>query len=82
MFTNDARMWARRCLAMACFAASACLVSAGARAQDSDLPNGGFYEIETKYIFGFTEGTSIGLEAEAITAARIVADRIFHAAFA
>src|SRR5262249_4109135 len=27
-------------------------------------PNGGFYEIETKYIFGFTEGTSIGLEGE------------------
>jgi hypothetical protein len=64
MFTNDAHMWARRCLALACFAASACVVSAGARAQDSDLPNGGFYEIETKYIFGFTEGTSIGLEGE------------------
>src|SRR5262245_13851914 len=63
MFTNDGRVWARRCLALACFAASTCVLSA-ARAQDSDLPNGGFYEIETKYIFGFTEGTSIGLEGE------------------
>ena len=30
------------------------------RAQD----NAGFYEIETKYIFGFTEGSGIGLEGE------------------
>jgi len=30
------------------------------RAQD----NTGFYEIETKYIFGFTEGSGIGLEGE------------------
>ena len=35
--------------------------SAGSvRAQD----NTGFYEIETKYIFGFTEGSGIGLEGE------------------
>jgi hypothetical protein len=32
----------------------------GARAQDGD----GFGDIETKYIFGFTEGSSIGLEGE------------------
>jgi hypothetical protein len=30
------------------------------RAQDTT----GFYEIETKYIFGFTEGSGIGLEGE------------------
>ena len=30
------------------------------RAQD----NAGFYEVETKYIFGFTEGSGIGLEGE------------------
>jgi hypothetical protein len=29
-----------------------------ARAQD------GFYEVETKYIFGFTEGSGVGLEGE------------------
>jgi hypothetical protein len=28
------------------------------RAQD------GFYEVETKYIFGFTEGSGVGLEGE------------------
>src|SRR2546423_15362725 len=33
-----------------------------ARAQDS--PPLQFYEIETKYIFGFTEGSGIGLEGE------------------
>jgi hypothetical protein len=34
--------------------------SSSIRAQDS----AGFYEIETKYIFGFTEGSGIGLEGE------------------
>src|ERR1700719_189786 len=38
-------------------------------AQDS----AGFYEIETKYIFGFTEGTSIGLEGEKEVSAESVA---------
>lgn len=38
------------------------------RAQD----NAGFYEIETKYIFGFTEGSGIGLEREKEVSAEIV----------
>lgn len=37
-----------------------CIAGAEARAQD----NNDFREIETKYIFGFTSGTSIGLEGE------------------
>ena len=39
------------------------------RAQD----NAGFYEIETKYIFGFTEGSGIGLEGEKEFSPEIVA---------
>ena len=39
-----------------------------AYAQDST----GFYEIETKYIFGFTEGSGIGLEGEKEVSAEIV----------
>ena len=46
------------------FLFTAALISLSAanavRAQD----NAGFYEIETKYIFGFTEGSGIGLEGE------------------
>jgi hypothetical protein len=47
---------------------SACLfaamgVSTPAAAQDNSAPLK-FYEIETKYIFGFTEGSGIGLEGE------------------
>lgn len=38
------------------------------RAQD----NAGFYEIETKYIFGFTEGSGIGLEGEKEVSAEII----------
>src|ERR1700757_5471367 len=30
----------------------------------ADDANNNFYEIETKYIFGFTEGSGIGLEGE------------------
>ena len=37
-------------------------LAVSARAQDK--PADVFYEIETKYIFGFTEGASIGLEGE------------------
>jgi len=36
--------------------------AASADAQDLTPPQ--FYEIETKYIFGFTEGSGIGLEGE------------------
>ena len=44
------------------------LSNAGAaRAQD------GFYEVETKYIFGFTEGSGIGLEGEKEFSAETVA---------
>ena len=44
------------------------LSNAGAtRAQD------GFYEVETKYIFGFTEGSGIGLEGEKELSAETVA---------
>ena len=39
------------------------------RAQD----NSGFHEIETKYIFGFTEGSGIGLEGEKEVSTEIVA---------
>ena len=39
-------------------AAALIALSSPARAQD------GFYEVETKYIFGFTEGSGVGLEGE------------------
>ena len=42
-----------------------------ARAQEK--PADAFYEIETKYIFGFTEGTSIGLQGEKEISAETVA---------
>lgn len=38
------------------------VAAVSARAQET--PANDFYEIETKYIFGFTEGTSIGLQGE------------------
>jgi hypothetical protein len=44
-------------------AAALCCLAAPARAEDS-ASSKGFYEIETKYIFGFTEGSGIGLEGE------------------
>jgi hypothetical protein len=40
--------------------ATSLLIAAGRQARAED----GFYEIETKYIFGFTEGSGIGLEGE------------------
>ncbi len=75
MFGHHARAWARRFLALAALAALAaplCIGGAGATraqmivqpAQGGAPPAANFYEIETKYIFGFTEGTSIGLEGE------------------
>src|SRR3954452_14302911 len=39
-----------------------CAGAAPARAQDNAPLQ--FYEIETKYIFGFTEGSGIGIEGE------------------
>ncbi len=35
-----------------------------AKAEEQEKAANGFYEIETKYIFGFTEGSGIGLEGE------------------
>jgi len=72
MFGHHARAWARRFLALAALAAPLCIGGAGATraqmivqpAQGGAPPAANFYEIETKYIFGFTEGTSIGLEGE------------------
>ncbi|HKA70519.1 MAG TPA: hypothetical protein VKE26_01870 [Xanthobacteraceae bacterium] len=43
--------------------AFAALVSTPLKAQDLAAPLA-FYEIETKYIFGFTEGSGVGLEGE------------------
>jgi hypothetical protein len=43
--------------------ALAALVSTSLKAQDLAAPLP-FYEIETKYIFGFTEGSGVGLEGE------------------
>jgi hypothetical protein len=40
------------------------LRKAPAAAQAPEQPGEGFYEVETKYIFGFTEGSGIGLEGE------------------
>ncbi len=34
------------------------------KAEEQEKTESGFYEIETKYIFGFTEGSGIGLEGE------------------
>jgi hypothetical protein len=53
-----------RCFAFACgalLAALSFLISGAARAQDAAPV---FRDIETKYVFGFTEGSGIGLEGE------------------
>ncbi len=43
----------------------ACMFSASSfRARAQEPASDGFYEVETKYIFGFTEGSGIGLEGE------------------
>jgi hypothetical protein len=47
----------------------ASVFATGARAQVADS----FYEVETKYIFGFTEGSGIGLEGEKEFSAETVA---------
>ncbi len=50
-----------------CSAAVVVLVTAAdrqAKAEEQEKIQNGFYEIETKYIFGFTEGSGIGLEGE------------------
>jgi len=44
--------------------AFAALVSTPLKAQDDLAGPLNFYEIETKYIFGFTEGSGVGLEGE------------------
>jgi hypothetical protein len=73
MFVGDlTRAGARRLLTFACIALPICAGGASAlHAQETVQPStqegaqsGGFYEIETKYIFGFTEGSGIGLEGE------------------
>lgn len=64
MFAHGARSRAQRALAATCIAASLCMVAPTVlRAQD-DAADSAFYEIETKYIFGFTEGSGVGLEGE------------------
>jgi hypothetical protein len=65
-----ARNLARFCPALA-FAAAGLFLSGTApvRAYDDDA----FREIETKYIFGFTEGSSIGLEGEKEFSAETIA---------
>src|ERR1700693_3047609 len=83
MFVGDlARGGAGRLLAVACVALPICAVGASAPhaqekvqpgAQDGAQSGAAFYEIETKYIFGFTEGTSIGLEGEKEVSAESVA---------
>src|SRR5207247_3168134 len=55
-----ARALARRCLACACAAG---LLLSGAHPVPA-YDDSTFREIETKYIFGFTEGSSIGLQGE------------------
>jgi hypothetical protein len=70
---NLARRGAGRLLAVACIAVPICVGGASApraqeKVQTGDQPavqsDANFYEIETKYIFGFTEGSGIGLEGE------------------
>ena len=55
-----ARALARRCLACACAAGFLLSGAHPVSAYDDNT----FREIETKYIFGFTEGSSIGLQGE------------------
>jgi hypothetical protein len=55
-----ARTLARRCLAVACAAG---LLLSGAHPVTA-YDDSALREIETKYIFGFTEGSSIGLQGE------------------
>src|SRR5215467_3452745 len=55
----------------------AALVIAGALVvfgnTDSTQAQDGFYEVETKYIFGFTEGSGVGLEGEKEISAETIA---------
>jgi hypothetical protein len=55
-----ARAFARLCLLLPCASGLAFAGVDPARAEDDSA----FHEIETKYIFGFTEGSGIGLEGE------------------
>ena len=64
-----ARMSARLCLALPCAAGFFIAGAAPVRAYDE----GTFREIETKYIFGFTEGSSIGLQGEKEFSAETIA---------
>src|SRR6516225_12080937 len=47
-----------------CIALIAAGVSIAAIAGSSAQGQDGFYDVETKYIFGFTEGSGVGLEGE------------------
>jgi hypothetical protein len=83
MFVADlARRGASRLLAVACVALPICAGGASAPRAEENIQSGAqegaqsaaaFYEIETKYIFGFTEGTSIGLEGEKEVSAESIA---------
>src|SRR4051812_17295645 len=64
-----ARTLARRCFACACAAG---LLLCGAHPVTA-YDDSAFREIETKYIFGFTEGSSIGLQGEKEFSAEAVA---------
>ena len=58
--SSHARRLARLCIGVPCAAGWLLSFAGPVRADDE----GAFHEIETKYIFGFTEGSGIGLEGE------------------
>src|SRR5438477_11458747 len=55
---------ARAIVRTAAIGAGLLLLCGGALARAQDSARVQFYKIETKYIFGFTEGSGIGLEGE------------------
>lgn len=70
---NAARAWRRGRLLEITGAAFAALIAAAAAAEAQTAPGAGvqaaplpdpFHELETKYLFGFTEGADIGAEGE------------------
>ena len=54
----------KTCHAGLLVAAALITLSTANSARAQTQANSGFYEVETKYIFGFTEGSGIGLEGE------------------
>jgi hypothetical protein len=63
------RCGARACASLLCLIAAALVAGRPACAEE----DGAFGEIETKYIFGFTEGSGIGLEGEKEVSAETIA---------